>query len=375
MKDFNLAEYLHDLEYIVNIDSGSRHPAGVAAVANFMAQRYEAMGWHVTRHHFNNAVGPCLEIKNTHDNDYDVLIIGHMDTVFPVGTVAERPFSIKDGRAYGPGVADMKAGLLLAYYALKTLQDEGKLQHAKICVALNSDEEISSVYSRPWLEQLAVKSRHAFIMEPARANGALVNQRKGLGRYSFVIKGKAAHAGVDPEKGRSAINELAHWILSLHALTNFEVGTTVNVGVVHGGTAANVVAEHAAGEIDIRFVTMDEAVRIEETLKELVANPRTEGVTASFTGKVTRPPMNPSPATLRLCQATTEIAKKHNIDISWVATGGGSDGNFTAALGVPTIDGLGPIGGASHSPSEYLEINSIEPRLNLLRELILYVAQ
>lgn len=364
--NFNLTTYLEELKYLVNIDCGSKTPQGTTVVAKFFDKKYKALGWSVNTHQFHEEIGPCLEITNTKTDAYDVLLIGHMDTVFPEGTVNERAFTIKDNKAYGPGVIDMKASLLSVYYALKTLQEENKLQGASICVALNSDEEISSRHSNLWIQELAKKSKYAFILEPARKNGALVNERKGVGRYFIDFKGVEAHAGIEPEKGRSAIVELAHWITELNDLTNYKVGTTVNVGVVSGGTVANVIAGNAYAEVDIRFKYIKEAERIDDAIKELLANTKITGVEVNVKGGVTRPPMTPSKKTMELCKIITNIGKELGIKIEWVATGGGSDANITAAQNVPTIDGLGPIGGGVHGVGEYLEVDSIEQRGDLL---------
>jgi len=373
MNKFDAAAFLQDLEQLVNIDSGSTNREGTAKVAEILAEKYAVLDWTVRTHQFDPAVGLCLEISNKPGGPYDVLLIGHMDTVFPAGTAAARPFTVKGQRAYGPGVNDMKSGLLLAYYVLGAMHKTGALSKAAICVALNCDEEIGSRYSRHWIEELARNSRYALILEPARPNGALVRQRKGVRRYTLEISGVAAHAGVDPEKGRSAIQEMAHWILALHALTDYSTGTTVNVGVVEAGTAPNVVAANAKAEVDLRVVDIAEADKVESTMRNLAAQPKTAGVTARFICGIERPPLNPSPQSLELCRAIEHIGAGLGVDVHWTPTGGGSDGNFTAALGVPTIDSLGPVGGGSHGNGEYMEIQSLQPRFNLLRGIISYL--
>lgn len=370
---FEITTFLQELEYLVNIDSGSRCPEGTAKVADYFRKKFENIGWKVQTHHTSPEVGPFLEITSGSQDQYDILMIGHMDTVFPEGTAAQRPFNIKDGKAYGPGAIDMKASLLLVYYAMCQLQAEGKLENSSICIAMNSDEEISSVYSRPWIEKLAQNSRYALVLEPARVNGDMVNKRKGIGRYSIDITGVAAHAGVNPEDGSSAINELAHWILGFHSMNNPQMGTTVNVGMVSGGTNPNVVAEKAKAEVDVRFVEDSEIHKLEAFIAQMCAQPKTPGVTVNVSGGIKRPPMNPSPETLALCQAIDKIASDLSISFKWVFTGGGSDANLTAALGVPTVDGLGPVGGGGHGVGEYLLIESVEPRLKLFCETVKYI--
>jgi len=372
---FQLSRYITELEQIVNIDSGSQDVEGIAKVAEFFNQKFLKLGWKVALHNFDPLAGPCLEITNSEKDHYDILVMGHMDTVFKKGTAAQRPFVIKNGKGYGPGIVDCKAGLLSTYYALSTLQQEGELENASICVAFNCDEEISSQYSRSWLEALSKKSDYVLVVEAARASGNLVNKRKGVGRYKIEINGVAAHSGVDHEKGRSAVEELAHWILALHGKTNYETGTTVNVGVVSAGTAVNVVAEQAKAEVDIRVYDVAEGEAIDRLLKELAAKPKVAGVTVTVTGGMTRPPMIPSTETLKLCKAVDEIGLKSNIEFGWTATGGGSDGSFAAILGIPTIDGLGPVGGGAHGPNEYLVVDSVEPRFHLLRKIIQHIVK
>ena len=372
---FSLDEYLRALEQLVNIDSGSKDVAGTTAVADYFAEKFQQIGWQVKYHRPDPAVGPCLQITNQATDRYDILLIGHMDTVFAHGTAAKRPFAIKDNRAYGPGVVDMKASLLSVYYAVKHLHETGLPQGASICIAFNSDEEISSIHSRSWLEQLAANSRYVLVLEPARADGSMVNTRRGVGRYTLEFHGVASHSGVAPEKGVSAINELAHWVIALHNLTDHAQGTSLNVGVVQGGTTANTVADYAMAQMDVRMKEMSAVTRLQETLQYLLAHPQTPGITVKVSGGITRPPMNPIPETLELCKTVDAIAKRLGIAFQWIATGGASDANLTAALGVPTIDGLGPIGGLSHTVDEYLDIQSVEPRLLLLIELLAEMAE
>lgn len=368
---FSLEQYLKELEYLVNFDSGSRIPEGTAKVADYFTEKFEALGWNVRRHTTSEEVGPCLEITNGQTDRYDILLIGHMDTVFPRGTAAARPLRIEGDKAYGPGANDMKASLLSAYYALAALGADGALTGASICLLMNSDEELSSIYSRPLIEKLAQKSDYAIILEPARKGGEMVKQRRGVARYKLHATGIAAHAGVNPQDGSSAINELAHWILALHAKNAWDKGTSVNVGVVSGGTGANTIAPHATGEVDVRFTDPKEVEALEAMMKEMEANPRTKGgAKITVTGGVTRPPMNPSDKTLALCDDITKISQEIGVSFEWIATGGGSDASFTAAFGVPTVDGFGPVGGDAHTENEYLVISTIEPRLQLLQRTI-----
>ena len=367
---FDLEEYLENLKDIVNIDSGSFDKEGVEEVAKYLENLYLDLGFYTKLHYLSDKAGPALEVRNNPSiDDIDVLLIGHMDTVFPEGTVSQRPYNREGDLAYGPGIIDMKAGLVSIYYAMKELKEEfdGKVN---ICIFHNPDEEISSRYSRDMIEELAKKSKYALVLEPARSNGALVYKRKGLSKYEIKFKGKAAHSGVDPENGISAINELAYYVKELHAMINHEAGTCVNVGIVKGGTQANVVSESAELELDLRFTDMNELQKIKDKLEFLLENPKTKGIKVEVIETGHRPPMNPSEKTQKMYEEINNIAEKLNIEIKWAATGGGSDANFTAALGVPSLDGLGPVGGGGHGPNEYLEVDTVEDRLKILVELL-----
>ena len=363
----NVEQYLKDLEYLVNIDSQSKDPEGVAKVAAFFEKAFGDIGWTVERVVFDPTAGPSLKITNG-EPPYDALLLGHLDTVFPKGTVAERPFSRDEKRAYGPGVNDMKSGLLFGLYAARALTAKGS--KGSFCIAYNSEEEIGSRRARPWIEQLAQESRTSVILEPARPNGNLMNARKGLGRIEVTFNGKAAHAGVEPEKGVSAVNEMAYWIIALHGLTDFEKGTTLNAGIVAGGTGANVVPEKATMTVDVRVKIPEEAGRIAEKILQLKAHPATPGISVDADFILTRPPMNPGEKTPKLCALVEEAGKEAGVEFGWQSTGGGSDGNFTAALGVPTVDGLGAMGGGSHSIGEYIEIEALSSRFAMLLGLL-----
>ncbi|SBW12986.1 Peptidase M20 [uncultured Alphaproteobacteria bacterium] len=369
-------KYLKELEFLVDIDSGSHDPEGVARVAAFFEAQFAELGWQVRRKSFGPALGPGLDIlgPGCGEQQCDVLLLGHMDTVFPAGTTARRPFRIADGRAYGPGVIDMKSGCLYALHAARSLAAAGGRMPA-LRVVLNSHEEIGSVPARPWIEEIAVGSRYALVLEPARANGNFVDERRGSSRYAIAFRGKAAHSGVDPEKGASAINELAHWIVALHGLTDYARGLNLNAGLVSGGTAVNVVADAAAMELDVRLKTIEQADRVQSRLDAMRLRPFTEGVSVEVKGGLTRPPMNPTEATRALRSRVDAVADRLGVKIGWQATGGGSDGAFTAARGVPTIDGMGPVGGGAHSDGEYLELGSLAERFALLVEVLCDLAE
>lgn len=371
---FLLEDYLKELEYLVSFDSGSLVPEGTAKVADYFTEKFTYLGWNVIRHDIGDKVGPCLEITNTNTDHYDLLLIGHMDTVFPRGTAKERPMHQDAEKVYGQGVNDMKASLLSAYYCLGMLQAEGALAGKSVCVLMNSDEELSSIYSRPLIEKIAAKSSYAIILEPARKGGEMVNKRRGVARYELQCSGIAAHAGVNPQDGSSAINELAHWIIALHSQSDLAKGTSVNVGVIGGGTTPNTIAPNAFGRVDVRFTDLAAIDSLEALMRDLVQHPKTPGgAKVLVAGGVTRPPMNPSSKTLALCDDITKLAKEIGVDFRWIATGGGSDASFTAALGVPTVDGFGPVGGGAHTEAEYLVTMTIEPRLQLLKVTVNHI--
>ncbi|NMA94639.1 MAG: M20 family metallopeptidase [Clostridiales bacterium] len=373
MNKFDIEDYIKELEELVNIDSGTSNIEGVNRIADLFEEKYNSINWNVKRHRFDDSVGDCLEITNGKRDNYDVLLIGHMDTVFPEGTVRKRPFKREGNYGYGPGVIDMKSGLLSAYYAMKELNK--KVTDISICIAQNSDEEIGSKYSRVWLEKLALKSKYVLVLEAGRVNGALVSERKGVGGYDITFKGRASHAGTAHEEGINAIVELGYWIERLNDLTDYDVGTTVNIGTVMGGIATNVVPDSAFASIDYRVTDMKEVSRIEDKIQYLLQNPKVEGIEVEVTGGLGRPPMTPSKETLELCKMVGRVGKNLGMSIKWASSGGGSDANFTAALGIPSIDGLGPIGGKGHSVDEYILLDSVEPRIELVKGIIAEIAK
>lgn len=367
---FKVDRYLTELEQLVNIDSGSRCPAGTKKVADCFAEWFSSIGWTVEYVDVGAEVGPCLKITNRVADKYDLLIIGHMDTVFPEGTVVERPFKIEGNRAYGPGVIDMKSGLLYAYHVAEELTATQSAMDKSVCMLFNSDEEISSVYSRALIEQTAVNCKNVIVLEPARSNGGTVKTRKGISKYFIDFKGVAAHAGVDPENGASAIDELCYVVLEMNKLRNAEKGTNINAGVISGGTVPNVVAENARVQIDVRMTELAEAELVDERIRELAGSPLDSRVKIVVDGGLKRPPLNNPTVNEPLHKLLEEAAAELGIEIKWVATGGGSDANFTSALGVPTLDTLGPIGGLGHGVGEYIEIDSIVPRFQLLMSVV-----
>lgn len=358
------------LEESVNIDSPSADKRQNDLIADWYTREFERLtGGRVVRVP-NETYGDRL-LCEVGSGEKQILLVGHYDTVWPLGEAERRPFRIEGDRAYGPGVYDMKAGLLQAIFAIKALLDSGRFPaDKKVVLLMNSDEELGSPTSRAFIEEQAKRSAAAFVLEPPmEPSGALKTARKGSGRYKLNVQGISAHAGVSPEKGVSAVHELACQIQRLHSLTDYSLGTTVNVGVIRGGIGSNVIAEHAEGEIDVRVATSAEAERIEAELTRLV--PVLPQARLTLTGRMMRPPMERTERTAELFELAQEIARsEHGVDLMETHTGGVSDGNFTAAVGTPTLDGLGARGDYAHSPDEYIRLDELPFRTALLAELI-----
>lgn len=367
---FDLKEYLNKLETLVNVDCGSYTPHGIATVADTITTMYEQIGFTVTRHQLHPDAGPCLEISNHPDAKvYDVMLSGHMDTVFLEGTVEKRPMNVDEKHAYGPGVTDMKSGILSAWYALKNLDKEVR-SGLNIVVLLNCDEEIGSIYSKQWIQSFAKKSNQVLVCEASRPTGNLIRSRKGNAKYQLEFHGVASHAGSALAEGVSAIYELSHWSLAIKNMVNLETGTTMNVGVIEGGLAVNVVPDYAKAIVDLRFWNNDEAAAIHETLQKMAEKPFEKGATVTVSRLAFKPAMIPTQQTEELIILVSEEADKLGITHGWENAGGGSDGNFTADVGATTLDGFGPMGAGFHSDKEYLILDSIEPRIELLMNVL-----
>lgn len=362
-------EMLAFIEKLVNIDSGSYDKQGVDTIGEILKRNYKDLGFHVIVEP-QEEYGNHLIIQHKDAINPAIIILAHMDTVFPEGTVSERPFKINGNRAYGPGVIDMKASHATVLYAIKALLSEGYEGYKNIRIVLNSDEEIGSPSSRAIIEREAKGKKYALVMEPARKDGSLVSSRRGKGNYTLIIEGKAAHSGIEPEKGRSAIEELAHKIIQLHELSDHENGISVNVGLIEGGSSANTVSDHAEAQIDIRIKEMEQVELLEERLEKICASSDVAGTKISLEGEMNRPPMEKNKKTRALLRIIQDVGDEIGIEIEDTSTGGGSDASFTSSLGVATIDGLGPVGGNAHSDKEYLEIPSLVERTLLLATII-----
>ncbi|HUL83983.1 MAG TPA: M20 family metallopeptidase [Actinomycetota bacterium] len=367
--------YQTALQDMVNVDCGSYSAAGVGRIADLCVAFFVAHGWEVERRvHVPTDGQPRLgdlvigTLRGS--GGPRVLLLGHMDTVFDDGTAAARPYRVEGERAFGPGVSDMKGGLLAGTFATAVLQDAGYDAFDRITYVCNPDEEIGSPFSGPVIGAIAAQHDATFVLECARANGAIVSARKGVTDYVIRIRGRAAHAGVEPSRGRSAVLEAAHKAIAISALAGRWPGVTCNVGVLRGGTRPNVVPEEAVLEIDLRspeLATLEEAEREverichEHTIPDVSVELRHDGW---------HRPMEKTEGSQRLVDLAVEVAAELGFAIEDVATGGASDGNTTSAAGCPTLDGLGPIGGGAHASDEWLDLASVVPRVALLAGLI-----
>ena len=297
-----------------------------------------------------------------------ILLIGHTDTVHPRGSLAERPWRVESGSIYAPGIFDMKANCAMALEALRACSAFKDKINCEVVLLLTCDEETGSETGRSLIEEEARRASHVLVLEPPASGGRVKTGRKGTGMFTLEVKGRAAHAGLEPEKGASAILELARQIERIDALNNIERGTTVNVGVVQGGTRSNVVAAEASAEIDVRFSTRDEAARIRLELNSL--QPVDERVRLLMHGDINRPPLERDGKVLALFEQAREVARALDFELGEAQVGGASDGNFVGALGVPVLDGLGIDGDGAHANHEHINVNDIARRGALLAGLI-----
>jgi glutamate carboxypeptidase len=362
-------DFLTDLAALVNLDCGTENKAGVDQVGAWIRGRCIAWGWEV-RHFPLTDYGDCWLARLRGQGTGRVMLVGHLDTVYPDGTATSRPMRFVGPNIMGPGVCDMKGGLLVGMYALRALQTAGFADFAELAFFFNSEEELGSPVSRTLYTPLAQPMDAALVLESARMNGDIVSARKGAGVYTVRVKGKAAHAGVEPEKGANAILEAAHQAIAFQNLNGIAPGVTVNVGVVSGGTAHNVVPEAVELEVDVRAVDLAGVAAIRHAIANLNGPTTVPGTQVQIQGGFSYFPMAKTRATAFLVELAQQAAEELGFVVKDAATGGASDANQIAALGVPVLDGLGPVGGLDHGPDEYIEQASIVPRTALLVGLI-----
>ncbi len=358
-----LATTLRDL---VLVESPSDNKPAVDAAVRLVASLAQSIGGRVKLHrqkHF----GDVLELRfgPARSSRKPVLLLGHLDTVWPLGTLRTMPWRMSDGRFYGPGVLDMKSGVVMALAAIRALVQLGISR--PITLLLNPDEEVGSPVSRPITERLALASQCVLVLEAAQGL-ACKTARKGVGDYHLHVTGVASHSGVDFSSGHSAILELARLLQTIAGFTDLRRGITVNPGVISGGTRSNVVAEHAFAEVDVRIARASDAARVDRLFRSLRCTD--PGCKLEITGGINRPPMERKPGTVALYKQARKLAAELGFQLDEASTGGGSDGNFTAALGVPTLDGLGAVGEGAHAAQESIVIEHLVPRTALLAALL-----
>ncbi len=367
------ARYLDELRELCAIDSDSYNKAGLDEMATCLAARMRGLGMDATIV-TNERWGNDLFATVHGEGKGRVLLLGHMDTVYPAGTAARRPVRVENTVAYGPAVIDMKGGILLGCYAIEAMLALGYHAFGEIRFLCVSDEEISVRHSLELMQYACEGCNGAFVLEAARANGDIVSVRKGNAWYTLTAQGRSAHAGVEPEKGRNAILEIAHQTLQFASLNGWRDGISINPGSISGGTAPNVVPESAMVRFDLRFLHGEDRIATEERWHELLKNrciPEVE--TTLLREPDSRNPMALTPASQKMVEAAKSIAAMLGFPLADTTTGGASDGSFVTDYGIPTLDGLGPIGGRDHSPYEYLLLESIAPRAALLAGLIAHV--
>jgi glutamate carboxypeptidase len=362
---------LGSIRNIVEIESPSRHAAGVNRVLETIARSFEGTGAASERELTAESLGDILLVRcDPTRNEPGILVLSHMDTVHPVGTLASKLTYRREGdRVYGPGIYDMKGGLMLAVEAFRRIAQARRRTKLPITFLFTPDEELSSPVSRRVIEREARGQRYVLVTEPARDGGKVVTERKGIGVFVIRTRGRPAHAGGDPDKGRNAIVAMAEIVLAISGLNDPRRGITTNVGLIAGGTARNTVAEECMIEVDLRFCDPANASEMEAKLKALKSSrPDIETI---VTGKITRPPFVRGRGVDLVFDKAATIAKEIGFNLKRAPrVGGGSDGTFTVAMGIPTLDGLGVDGDGAHTNHEYMLFSSIEPRTRLLQGLM-----
>jgi glutamate carboxypeptidase len=354
----------------ISTESPTHDRAGVNLMMDLVVAEVADAPVAVERIPGQQGLGDMLVLRAGPQTDEgSILVLSHLDTVHPIGTLAnDLPVRVEGDRLYGPGVYDMKGGAWLALQAFKDAARKGSASRPLVFL-VTPDEEIGSPTSRPLIEDLGRRSAYALVTEPARDGGKIVTSRKGIGRFDVHVEGRPAHAGSRHQDGRSAIREAAHQILAIEGMTDYERGITTTVGLVNGGTAMNTIPQHCRFSVDLRVVSAEDGAAYSERI--LALKPRAPDVQVRITGGMNRPPYERTPAVSGLFERARAVAAELGIDLQDVPrTGGGSDGNFTAALGTPTLDGLGIDGDGAHTLQEYALLSSIEPRRKLMARLL-----
>ena len=373
--DHLMSQYMDDLKTIVNIDSGTFTKPGVDRVGDYLQERFQSFGFstsidrqkqygnHLVATHTGNSP------KGAH-----ILLIGHIDTVFTEGEVQRRPFALSEQNgtriATGPGVLDMKSGVLIGMYGLHILIAAQQAQYQRVTFVCNSDEEIGSPSSRALIQDIARKADAAIVLEPGRAKGTVVSSRRGSGQYRVEVHGVSAHAGVEPQRGRNAILELSYQVQKMQALNGTVPGTTLSVGIIHGGERTNVVPDYAYFDMDVRASDKAGIQAIEAAMRKVTTEHVLLGTQIKVSGSMLSMPFERNKLNTRLIQQVKEAGSELGLHIEDVGSGGASDANNTSAVGTPTIDGLGAGGGLAHNPGEFIELDYLPTRIALLAGLV-----
>nr|WSW70816.1 M20 family metallopeptidase [Streptomyces sp. NBC_00995] len=371
--------YLEALAELVAIDSGSYSPAGVDRVGTVVARRLAALGFETAHVKLppvgDRRTGELLMGRKrgalpVEEGGRRILLAAHMDTVFEDGTAQERPFSIIGSQARGPGVSDDKGGLVCGLTALGVLDEAGVDQYAELVFLAVPDEEIGSPASRPFTEEVARDMHYGLALECARENGDVVIARKGVADFRLTVTGRAAHSGIEPERGANAALAAAHLTVDLQGLNDHWDEVTVNVGMVHAGTRTNIVCPKAELHVEVRSATVKGIHRARQAIEDLAARPAVPGTTVRVEQLDLCPPMEDTDASRQILRTAQHIGGEIGLPFGATATGGVGDANFIAGAGVPVLDGLGPVGGGDHGPDEWLDTTTVAPRVALLATLI-----
>ena len=368
-------EYLHDLQTIVNIDSGTYSKAGVDRVSAYLQNRFQTLGFS-TRFDKQELYGDHLIATHTGQAQQGprILLIGHIDTVFPDGEAERRPFTTHQHNgtriATGPGVLDMKSGVLIGMYALRLLIENQQADYSKVTFICNSDEEIGSPSSRPLIQEHAQQADAVLVFEPGRAAETIVSSRKGCGQYRVEVHGVPAHAGVEPDRGRNAILELSYQVQMMQALNGTIPGSTISVGIIRGGDRTNVVPDYAYFDMDMRATDQTSAEALEAAMRKVTHQNKLQGTRITLSGSMLCQPFERNRRNARLVELAKAAGNELGLKIQDTGSGGASDANTTSAIGVPTLDGLGAGGGLAHNPGEFVELDYVPARIALVAGLM-----
>lgn len=369
------------IETLVNMDTPSKCPDALHACAQVLKSWYEALGWQAELHDLGPETGPLLEVRNCSHRNYDAVLVGHYDTVFPMGTVKERPFRTEQGLAYGPGVADMKSGVVAMYFVAKNLCELGKNAPA-VCMLMNPDEEIGSIYSTDKMRRITQQAKHIFVMEASKIDQCAVDRPERAGRhchgrrgrfaFSAVFAGQSAHAGNMLERpGASAILEAANWTKKLCEMTDAAAGITVNVGVIEGGRAVNIVPDHACLRAEVRTDKAADLEQVKQRIEQMARHPEVNGVTIELRDFLFRPVFEANEKTMAYIDKARSIAGCLGQTFTTEHRGGVSDANtLCEGRDIVCLDGMGPCGGYAHSPEEFLVLSSVEQCIELTTQLL-----